>query len=97
MAGRGSPKKRMLPTRKGSRIHKGVDSGSNFAALRNQADLGQVMREKLETSKVNVILLAPQLADWQAINWHQVNRRVRQLRQRIYRASVAGALHQVCN
>ena len=55
------------------------------------------MTEKLETSKVNVILLAHQLADWQAINWHQVNRRVRQLRQRIYRASVAGALHQVCN
>ena len=55
------------------------------------------MTEKLETSKVNVILLAHQLADWQAINWHQVNRRVRQLRQGIYRASVAGALHQVCN
>ena len=55
------------------------------------------MTEKLETSKVNVILLAHQLADWQAINWHQVNRWVRQLRQRIYRASVAGALHQVCN
>ena len=55
------------------------------------------MTEKLEASKVNVMLLAPQLADWQAINWQQVNRRVSQLRQGIYRASVAGALHQVCN
>ena len=55
------------------------------------------MREKLETSKVKVMLLAPQLEDWQAINWHQVNQRVLQLRQGIYRASVAGALHQVCN
>ena len=55
------------------------------------------MREKLEASKVNVMLLAHQLADWQAINWQQVNRRVSQLRQGIYRASVAGALHQVCN
>ena len=38
------------------------------------------MREKLETSKVKVMLLAPQLEDWQAINWQQVNRRVLQLR-----------------
>ena len=29
----------MLLARKGSRIHKAVASGSNFAALRKQADL----------------------------------------------------------
>ena len=44
------------------------------------------MREKLASSKVNVMLLAPQLEDWQAINWQQVNRQVIQLRQGIYRA-----------
>ena len=43
------------------------------------------------------MLLSPQLEDWQAINWQQVNRQVRQLRQGIYRASVAGDLHQVDN
>ena len=41
----------MLPTRKGSRIHKGVDSGSNFAALRNQADLGQVAVQRKLTKR----------------------------------------------
>jgi len=34
----------MLLARKGSRIHKAVDSGSNFAALRKQADLGLVAK-----------------------------------------------------
>ena len=43
------------------------------------------------------MLLAHQLEDCKAINWQQVNRQVRQLRQRIYRASVAGDLHQVGN
>ena len=55
------------------------------------------MTEKLETSKANVMLLAPELKDWKAIQWQQVNRRVHQLRQRIYRASVAGDLRQVRN
>ena len=55
------------------------------------------MREKLASSKVKVMLLAHQLEDCKAINWQQVNRQVRQLRQRIYRASVAGDLHQVGN
>ena len=54
MAGRGGPKKRTLPTRKGSRNHKGVDSGSNFAALRKQADLGLVaVRRKLTKRTYN--------------------------------------------
>ena len=53
MAGRGSPKKRTLPTRKGSRNHKGVDSGSNFAALRKQADLGLVAERQPWTKETS--------------------------------------------
>lgn len=55
------------------------------------------MTEKLEASKVNVMLLAPQLEDWKAIQWQQVHQRVNQLRQRIYRASVDGNLKKARN
>ena len=59
----------MLPTRKGSPNHKAVDSGSNYAALRKQADLGLVAKgqqwsretssnRKVRGLKVNVMLLA---------------------------------------
>ncbi|MCG8340100.1 MAG: hypothetical protein MI674_02340, partial [Cytophagales bacterium] len=41
-------KKRMLPTRKGSRKHKAVANDSNFAVLRKQADLGQVTEQNYE-------------------------------------------------
>ncbi len=53
------------------------------------------MTEKLETSKVNVMFLDNCLEDWQAINWRDVQDRVRQLRQRIYRASEKGDMQGV--
>lgn len=55
------------------------------------------MTEKLEALKVNVMLLDNCLAHWHAINWQQVNDRISQLRQRIYRASVEGDLKKVRN
>ena len=92
-AGRGGPKKRMLPTRKGNPNHKVVDSGSNFAALRKQADLGLVGKGQVlsrETSsnrkvrglKVNVMLLALPNGVY-AIERHQVRSKVSQLKQRL--------------
>jgi len=53
------------------------------------------MTEKLETLKVNVMLLDNCLESWQAVNWRQVHRRVSQLRKRIYRASVERELDKV--
>ena len=105
----GGVKQQMLPTRKGSRNHKAVDSDANFVVLRKRADLGlvavrsgrlqrrRIRTEKLAASKANVMLLAHCLKDWQAIQWQQVHRKVSQLRQRIYRASVKGDLKKVRN
>ena len=94
-AGRGGPKKRRLPTRKGNPNHKVVDSGSNFAALRKQADLGLVAEGQLlsrETSskrkvrdlKVNVMLLALPNGVY-AIERHQERSEVSQLNQGLAR------------
>ena len=73
----------MLPTRKGSRNHKAVDSDANFVVLRKQADLGlvavrrgrlqrrRIMAEKLAPYKGNVMLLAHCLEGWKAIQWNK--------------------------
>lgn len=79
------------------------DRGSNFASRRKAADFQRVFNDtptsgnptRVKDSVLMDIGAQGPLQDWVAIDWKLVKKRVKHLRQRMYRATQSGQWNQV--